>query len=113
MAKNAEPKSKAPAAKTPARKAPSRARARPTPSSPPPIYQHKPAGASFFELSRLMVVGIDSAKGQLIQKAQLSPNGPWPSAWSFIAPGAWVIMTAGLTRDGRVAVVAQPSGTTN
>ncbi|MDF3152681.1 hypothetical protein P3C58_11875 [Mesorhizobium sp. XAP10] len=113
MAKNAEPKSKAPAAKTPARKAPSRAGARPAPSSPPPIYQHKPAGASFFELSRLMVVGIDSAKGQLIQKAQLSPDGPWPSAWSFIAPGAWVIMTAGLTRDGRVAVVAQPSGTTN
>ncbi|TIN67247.1 MAG: hypothetical protein E5Y30_28560, partial [Mesorhizobium sp.] len=111
MAKNAEPKSKVPAAKTPAPKAASRAR--PAPSSPPPIFQHKPAGTSFFELSRLMVVGIDSAKGQLIQKAQLSPNGPWPSAWSFIAPGAWVIMTAGLTKDGRVAVVAQPSGTTN
>ncbi|RUZ51210.1 hypothetical protein EN947_40035, partial [Mesorhizobium sp. M7A.F.Ca.US.003.02.2.1] len=78
-----------------------------------PIYQHKPAGASFFELSRLMVVGIDSAKGQLIQKAQDAPNGSWPAAWSFIAPGGWVIMTAGLTRDGRVAVVAQPSGTTN
>ncbi|BCG77406.1 hypothetical protein MesoLj113b_09480 [Mesorhizobium sp. 113-3-3] len=72
-----------------------------------------PGGTSFFELSRLMVVGIDSAKSQLIQKAQTSPNGPWPSAWSPIAPGAWVIMTAGLTKDGRVAVVAQPSGTTN
>ena len=36
-----------------------------------------PPGTSFFELSRLMVVGIDSARGQLIQKAQTSPNGPW------------------------------------
>ncbi|WP_217571387.1 hypothetical protein [Mesorhizobium sp. GbtcB19] len=70
-------------------------------------------GASFFELSRLMVVGIDSAAGRLIQKAQDAPNGQWPDAWSPIAPGAWVIMTAGLTRDGRVAVVAQPAGTTN
>ncbi|MER9857622.1 MULTISPECIES: hypothetical protein [unclassified Mesorhizobium] len=115
MAKKAASESKAPAAKTPAPRAASKARdgGRPVRSGPAPVYQHKPAGTSFFELSRLMVVGIDSAKGQLIQKAQLSPNGPWPSAWSFIAPGAWVIMTAGLTKDGRVAVVAQPSGTTN
>ncbi|RVB62825.1 hypothetical protein, partial [Mesorhizobium sp. M7A.F.Ca.CA.002.03.2.1] len=89
------------------------ANARSRRSSVPPIYQNKPAGAAFFELSRLMVVGIDSAKSQLIQKAQDAPNGSWPAAWSFIAPGAWVIMTAGLTRDGRVAVVAQASGTTN
>ncbi|WP_214473884.1 hypothetical protein [Mesorhizobium sp. dw_380] len=115
MAKKAEPKSKAPEAKKPAAapRAASNASARSRRSSVPPVYQNKPAGASFFELSRLMVVGIDSAKGQLIQKAQLSPNGPWPAAWSFIAPGAWLIMTAGLTKDGRVAVVAQPSGTTN
>ncbi|TIT48070.1 MAG: hypothetical protein E5W64_15580, partial [Mesorhizobium sp.] len=70
-------------------------------------------GVSFFELSRLMVVGIDSAAGRLIQKAQVAPNGAWPAAWSPIAAGAWVIMTAGLTKDGRVAVVAQPTGTTN
>ncbi|MFC3326531.1 hypothetical protein [Mesorhizobium cantuariense] len=117
MAKKAEPKSKiaAPAAKATAAppRAASKASASSRRSGPAPVYQNKPAGASFFELSRLMVVGIDSAKGQLIQKAQTSPNGSWPSAWSFIAPGAWVIMTAGLTKDGRVAVVAQPSGTTN
>lgn len=111
MAKKAEPKANEPASKdkkpTAAPKAASKAKAS---SGPGPMYQHMPAGVSFFELSRLMVVGIDSAKGQLIQKAQTSPNGPWPSAWSPIAPGAWVIMTAGLTRDGRVAVVAQPSG---
>ncbi|WP_167448994.1 hypothetical protein [Mesorhizobium hawassense] len=70
-------------------------------------------GASFFELSRLMVVGIDADAGRLIQKAQTSPNGPWPSAWSPIAPGAWVIMTAGITKDGRVAVVGQQAGTVN
>ena len=71
---------------------------------------HMPPGSSFFELSRLMVVGIDSARGQLIQKAQTSPNGPWAQDWSPIAPGAFVIMTGGLTKDGRVAVVAQQSG---
>ncbi|MCA0026973.1 MULTISPECIES: hypothetical protein [unclassified Mesorhizobium] len=117
MAKTAEPKSKAPTAKTPAAVPRTASKARESARSrrpgTAPAYQHMPAGATFFELSRLMVVGIDSAKGQLIQKAQTSPNGPWPSAWSVIAPGAWVIMTAGLTKDGRVAVVAQPSGTTS
>ncbi|WP_176479222.1 hypothetical protein [Mesorhizobium sp. WSM3860] len=57
-----------------------------------------------------MVIGIDSDAGRLIQKAQTSPNGPWPSAWSPIAPGAFTTMTAGLTKDGRVAVVAQQAG---
>ncbi|MEO5758380.1 MAG: hypothetical protein ABIQ51_16140 [Mesorhizobium sp.] len=78
-----------------------------------PSVQHMPAGASFFELSRLMVVGIDSAAGRLIQKAQVAPNGAWPAAWSIIAPGAWVIMTAGLTKDGRVAVIGQLGGSPN
>ena len=70
-------------------------------------------GVPFFELSRLMVVAIDTAAGRLIQKAQTSPNGPWPADWSIIAPGTFVQMTAGITKDGRVAVVAQQSGTTN
>lgn len=117
MAKKAEPKSKtaAPAAKVPAvpPRAASKASASSRRSGPAPVYQAMPAGASFFELSRLMVVGIDSAAGRLIQKGQVAPNGSWPSAWSPIAPGAWLIMTAGLTKDGRVAVVAQPTGTTN
>ncbi|MBZ9737888.1 hypothetical protein [Mesorhizobium sp. CO1-1-4] len=101
MAKTTAPKSKAASGKKAAT------------SDPAPSLQTMPASAPFFELSRLMVVGIDSAAGRLIQKAQTAPNGPWPSAWSPIAAGAWVIMSAGLTKDGRVAVVAQPSGTTN
>lgn len=108
MAKTAEPKSKAPAAK-----AASKASAGPVRSNPAPVFQSMPAGASFFELSRLMVVAIDTAAGRLIQKAQTAPNGPWPADWSIIAPGAFVQMTAGLTKDGRVAVVAQLSGSTN
>ncbi|TIX22170.1 hypothetical protein [Mesorhizobium sp.] len=108
MANTAAPTSKAP---TPAAKETAASATATSPTAP--VYQHMPAGTSFFELSRLMVVAIDSAAGRLIQKAQTSPNGPWPAAWSIIAPGAWVIMTAGLTKDGRVAVVAQPSGTTN
>lgn len=70
-------------------------------------------GVSFFELSRLMVVGIDVVKGQLIQKAQTAPNGPWAQDWSPIAPGVFVIMTAGLTKDGRVAIAAQQTGSPN
>ncbi|TGQ74622.1 hypothetical protein EN829_006345 [Mesorhizobium sp. M00.F.Ca.ET.186.01.1.1] len=114
MAKTAEPKSKTPAAKAPAPRTATKARdgAGSRRSGPASVYQHMPAGSSFFELSRLMVVGIDSAAGRLIQKAQDGPNGSWPAAWSIIAPGAWLIMTAGLTKDGRVAVVAQLSGTT-
>ncbi|QKD00981.1 hypothetical protein [Mesorhizobium loti] len=113
MAKKAATKSEAPSKKVAPTIAKSTTRARSRRSSVPPVYQNKPAGSSFFELSRLMVVGIDSAAGRLIQKAQDAPNGSWPAAWSAIAPGAWIIMTAGLTKDGRVAVVAQPSGTIN
>ena len=117
MAKKAESKSKesAPKAKKPAAapRAASKARegGHSLRASSAPSYQQMPAGTPFFELSRLMVVGIDSAAGRLIQKAQTSPNGPWPANWSIIAPGAYVQMTAGLTKDGRVAVVAQLSGT--
>lgn len=117
MAKKAESKSNAPAAKAPtaALRTASKARegGRPVQSGPAPVYQAMPAGSPFFELSRLMVVAIDSAAGRLIQKAQTAPNGPWPAAWSIIAPGTFVQMTAGLTKDGRVAVVAQLSGTAN
>ncbi|MEZ2328458.1 hypothetical protein AB6802_01885 [Mesorhizobium sp. RCC_202] len=79
---------------------------------PPQAVPHGqlPSGTSFFELSRLMVVGIDNAKGQLIQKAQTSPNGPWAQDWTPIAPGAYMTMTAGVTKDGRVAIVAQQAG---
>lgn len=108
MAKTAAPKSKAP---TPAAE---KTAASATATSPTaPIFQSMPAGASFFELSRLMVVAIDTSAGRLIQKAQTAPNGPWPAAWSIIAPGTFVQMTAGITRDGRVAVVAQLSGSPN
>ncbi|MEI9415166.1 hypothetical protein [Mesorhizobium sp. Cs1321R2N1] len=115
MAKTESPKSKAASGKKVEAAAPSHDRKMPggRARGPAPVYQNMPAGTPFFELSRLMVVGIDSSAGRLIQKAQTSPNGSWPSAWSPIAPGAWVIMTAGLTKDGRVAVVAQPTGTTS
>ncbi|WP_137930303.1 hypothetical protein [Mesorhizobium comanense] len=110
MAKKAEPKSKAAAAKkpAPAPKAAAKASALTSGAAAPSA-----PGAPFFELSRLMVVAINAPAGQLIQKAQASPNGAWASAWSPIAPGAYLIMTVGLTKDGRVAVVAQASGTVN
>lgn len=74
-----------------------------------PALRHLPPGAKFFELSSLMVIAIDG-DGKLVQKAQNGPNGPWAKTWSPIAPGTYAIMATGLTRDGRVAVVAQPSG---
>ncbi|WP_395446288.1 hypothetical protein ACHMW7_02375 (plasmid) [Aminobacter sp. UC22_36] len=74
-----------------------------------PALRHLPPGTKFFELSRLMVVALDGGS-KLVQKAQSGPNGPWAKAWSPIAPGTYAIMATGLTRDGRVAVVAQPSG---
>ncbi|TPJ30364.1 MULTISPECIES: hypothetical protein [unclassified Mesorhizobium] len=118
MAKKAESKTKAAAPKAekpPTPRAASKVRqpARARQPGVPPAYQHMPAGASFFELSRLMVVGIDSAAGRLIHKAQTSPNGPWAQDWSPIAPGVFVIMTAGLTKDGRVAIAAQQAGSPN
>ncbi|CDX56129.1 conserved hypothetical protein [Mesorhizobium plurifarium] len=113
MANKAAPKSEAPSAKAARQAKNSAGTGRPRRPGVPPVYQHMPTGASFFELSRLMVIGIDSAAGRLIQTAQMSPNGPWALDWSPIAPGSFVIMTAGLTKDGRVAIVAQQSGSPN
>lgn len=108
MAKTAAPKSPAPGGET------EKAAASATATSPTaPAFQSMPGGAPFFELSRLMVVAIDTSAGRLIQKAQTAPNGPWPAAWSIIAPGTFVQMTAGITKDGRVAVVAQLTGSPN
>ncbi len=65
-----------------------------------------------FELSRLMAVAIvNSGKknsGELMWRAQMAPNGPWEKDWRSIdAEHTYGIMSAGLTGDGRVAVVAQ------
>jgi hypothetical protein len=64
----------------------------------------------FFELSRLMVVAIKAGNGQLVYKAQTKPNGRWETNWTPIETvHSFGAMAAGLTGDGRVAVVAQPS----
>src|SRR5215470_17631099 len=62
----------------------------------------------FFELSRLMVVAINTS-GRLVYKAQTKPNGPWEANWTPIDNAhTYAGMAAGLTGDGRVAIVAQP-----
>lgn len=67
--------------------------------------------ASFFELSRLMVVAIDSGSNSLCYIAQTAPNGGWETHWSPIdTTHSYSVMTAGQARDGSVAVVAQISG---
>lgn len=64
----------------------------------------------FFELSRLMVVAVMGANGQLVYRAQTKPNGPWEANWTPIdSTRSYGAMAAGLTGDGRVAVVAQPT----
>lgn len=80
----------------------------PVVSGNPPVAS--PGEPAFVELSRLMVVAIDSTSGALQQIAQTAPNGPWAIGWTPIAAGSFVIFASGLTRDGRVAIVAQPSG---
>src|SRR5215471_15886811 len=68
--------------------------------------EFKPKPPFFFELSRLMVVAIRN--GQLAYKGQLKPNGPWDVSWARIqTTQTFGIMAAGLTGDGRVAIVAQ------
>ena len=63
----------------------------------------------FFQLSWLMVVAIHT-NGRLIYKAQTKPNGPWEANWTTIDNvRSYAFMAAGLTGDGRVAVVAQPT----
>jgi hypothetical protein len=76
-------------------------------ANPPPFTPKPPF---FFELSRLMVVAIQATTGQLVYKAQTKPNGPWGANWTTIdTTHIYVFMAAGLTGDGRVAVVAQPN----
>jgi hypothetical protein len=64
----------------------------------------------FIELSRLMVVAIKASTGQLVYKAQTKPNGPWEANWTPVeTTHSFNVMAAGLTGDGRVAVVARPA----
>jgi len=73
----------------------------------------KPKPPFFFELSRLMVVATD-ANSKLVYKAQTKPNGPWEANWTPIdKSGTYGAMAAGLTGDGRVAVVAEPRSQSN
>ena len=66
--------------------------------------------APFFELSRLMVVAIDSAQdNNLVWKAQDAPNGVWSGSWTPISNAAYRVLGTGCTIDGRVALVAQTS----
>jgi hypothetical protein len=68
----------------------------------------KPKPPFFFELSRLMVVATDE-NGRLVYKAQTKPNGPWEANWTPIDTAhSFGPMAAGLTGDGRVAVVGEP-----
>src|SRR5262249_32683442 len=72
-----------------------------------PIF--KPKEPFFFELSRLMVVAIMGNNGRLVSRAQTKPNGPWQTGWTPVdSTHSFSIMTAGLTGDGRVMVLAQP-----
>jgi len=74
------------------------------PRTPPP------ADVPFFELSRLMVVAVQGSKGQLVCKGQTKPNGPWEANWTPVeTTHSFGPMAAGITGDGRVAVVAQPA----
>jgi hypothetical protein len=67
----------------------------------------------FIELSRLMVVAIKASSGQLVYKAQTKPNGPWQANWMPVdTTQTYGVMTTGITGDGRIAVVAQPSSPT-
>jgi hypothetical protein len=76
-----------------------------SPAAPP----FTPKPPFFFELSRLMVVAINTS-GRLVYKAQTKPNGPWEANWSPVESAhVFAYMAAGLTGDGRVAVVAQPT----
>jgi hypothetical protein len=72
-----------------------------------------PGQVPFFELSRLMVVAVLGSNSRLVYKAQTKPNGPWEANWSPIDTTqtfGWI--AAGITGDGRVAVVGQrASGT--
>jgi hypothetical protein len=65
----------------------------------------------FAELSRLMLVGLDGATDQIVWTAQTVPNGPWSGTLSAIDTGhSYGLLGAGSTLDGRVAMVAQTTG---
>jgi hypothetical protein len=65
----------------------------------------------FFELSRLMVVAVDTSTSFLSYKAQTKPNGPWEANWTPIDKKyIYTLATSGLTKDGRVAVAGQIQG---
>jgi hypothetical protein len=67
----------------------------------------------FFELSRLLVVAVQS-NGQLVCKGQTKPNGPWEANWTPVETvHSFGAMTAAVTGDGRVGVVAQPASGTD
>lgn len=69
---------------------------------------NNPAAPPFFELSRLMVVAIDSNKdNQLVWNAQTGPDAPWGAEWTSINTNAYITLATGSTTDGRVAMVAQ------
>lgn len=64
-----------------------------------------------FELSRLMVIGIDAGNGdKLVWRAQVAPNAPWGPGWTPINDNGYGKLAGGATTDGRVAVVAQTNG---
>lgn len=66
----------------------------------------------FFELSRLMVIAIDSTQDNwLVWKAQDAPNGIWAETWNPISKEAYQLLATGCTVDGRVALVAETAGT--
>lgn len=66
---------------------------------------------AFFELSRLMVVAVDTSTSWLSYKAQTRPNGPWEANWIPIDKSrTYSVVTSGLTRDGRVAVIGNAIG---
>jgi hypothetical protein len=65
----------------------------------------------FAELSRLMMVGISADNNQLVWTAQATPNGPWTGTLTPVDTGyAYIVLGTGSTLDGRVAMVAQTTG---
>jgi hypothetical protein len=62
----------------------------------------------FAELSRLMLVGIDTNQSNnLLWTAQNRPNGPWSGVWDAVNRDySYLVLGTGSTMDGRVAMVA-------
>lgn len=64
----------------------------------------------FAELSRLVVVGIETAAdNRLFWKSQIAPNGPFGPKWHPIGPTSYNILSGGMTLGGQIAIVAQTS----